>query len=87
MLFRSEIDPPQDAAMVSDPEEATVRRALTSETRDSYIAGFAAWRDRIAHEFSDAGVGYAMAVVGVETTDHLIRRVTAPRGAAMSASA
>ena len=87
VIAPEEIDPPRDAAMVSDPEATDVRRALTSETRDSYIAEFAAWRDRIAHEFTESGVGYATAVVGEETTDHLIRRITAPRGAGMSAIA
>jgi hypothetical protein len=71
--------------MVSDPESPTVRRALTGETRASYIAAYSAWRDRIAHDFTEAGVAYSPAVVGKETPEHLIRRVTAPRG--MSASA
>jgi len=46
---------------------------------------FSAWRDRIAHDFSDAGVAYSVAVVGDETTDHLIRRITAPRGISATA--
>jgi uncharacterized protein (DUF58 family) len=82
VIAGEEIDPPGDAAMVSDPESPSVRRALTGETRDSYIAAYAAWREQIAHEFSDAGVAYTQAIVGEETTDHLIRRITAPRGVA-----
>jgi len=85
VIAPEEIDPPRDAAMVSDPEAPAVRRALIGETRDAYIASYASWRDGLAHEFSDAGVSYSTAVVGDETADHIIRRLTAPRG--MSATA
>ncbi len=85
VIAREEIDPPREAAMVSDPEASSVRRALTGDTRDSYLTAFAAWRDRIAQDFTEAGVAYATAIVGEETPDHLIRRITAPRG--MSAKA
>jgi uncharacterized protein (DUF58 family) len=82
VIAPEEIDPPRDAAMVTDPEAVEMRRALTGDTRDAYIAAYSAWRDGIAHDFTEAGVGYATAIVGEETPDHLIRRVTAPRGVA-----
>jgi uncharacterized protein (DUF58 family) len=85
VIAREEIDPPPEAATVSDPEASEVRRALTMDTRGSYMAAYGAWRDRIAHDFTEAGVAYATAMVGDETPDHLIRRITAPRG--MSATA
>ena len=85
VIAQEELDPSREALTVADPETPGLRRALTSGTRDSYMAAFGAWRDRIAHDFSDAGVAYAMAVVGEETPDHLIRRITAARG--MSATA
>ena len=85
VIAAEEIDPASDAAMVSDPEAPSMRRALTGETRDSYVAAYSAWRDQIAHEFSDAGVGYTTAIVGDETPDHLVRRITAPRGVAATA--
>jgi uncharacterized protein (DUF58 family) len=85
VIAPEEIDPPREAAMVFDPETSSVRRALTGDTRDSYIAAYSAWRERTAHDFSEAGVAYSTAVVGDETPDHLIRRITAPRG--MSATA
>lgn len=85
VIAREEIDPPREAAMVSDPEDRGMRRALTDDTRDAYVAEFGAWRDRIAHEFTEAGVAYSTAVVGEETPDHLIRRITAPRGIAATA--
>jgi len=85
VIAREELDPTRDALTVSDPESAAVRRALTGDSRDQYITAFTAWRDRIAHDFSDAGVSLATAIVGAETPEHLIRRITAPRG--MSATA
>lgn len=85
VIAPEEIDPPREAAMVSDPEAADVRRALTGDTRDAYVAAYAAWRDRIAHDFTEAGVAYSTAIVGEETPDHLIRRIAAPRGVAATA--
>ena len=80
VLAREEIDPSRDAATVFDPESSGIRRALTNETRDAYISAYAAWREGIAHELSDAGIAYTAAVVGDEAPDHLVRRITAPRG-------
>jgi uncharacterized protein (DUF58 family) len=85
VIAREEIDPPRDAATVSDPEAPAVRRALTDDTREQYLAEYAAWRDRITHEFTEAGVSYTATIVGDETPDHLIRRITAPRGLAVTA--
>jgi uncharacterized protein (DUF58 family) len=82
VIAPEEIDPPREAATVSDPESPDVRRALTGETRDKYIAAYGEWREGIAHELTEAGVAYTAAIVGDETTDHLIRRITAPRGVA-----
>ncbi|MFL5524503.1 MAG: DUF58 domain-containing protein [Gemmatimonadaceae bacterium] len=82
VVAAEEIDPPREASMVTDPEAPGTRRALIGETRDGYVAAFAAWRDGLAHEFSDAGLAYSAAIVGDETPEHLIRRLTAPRGAA-----
>jgi hypothetical protein len=85
VIAGEEIDPPHDAAMVADPESPGLRRALIGETRDAYVATYGAWRDRIAHDFADAGVAYSVAIVGEETPEHLVRRLTVPR--AMSALA
>jgi hypothetical protein len=71
--------------MVTDPEAPEVRRALTGDTRELYVASYAAWRDRIAHDFTEAGLGYFAGIVGDETPDHLIRRIAAPRGVAATA--
>jgi uncharacterized protein (DUF58 family) len=80
-----EIDPPRETLLVSDPEQPDIRRPLTDDAREAYLAAFGAWRDRIAHEWSEAGVAYSVAVVGDEAADHLVRRITAPRGVAATA--
>ncbi len=80
-----EIDPPRETLLVSDPEAPDVRRPLTGDARDAYEIAYGEWREKLAHDWSDAGVTYTMAVVGEEAPDHLIRRITAPRGVAASA--
>ena len=80
IVAEEELDPPHRVATVTDPEQATVRRALTGATRDAYHAAFQAWRDRVAHDLADTGVSYTLAVAGEESAEHLIRRATAPRG-------
>jgi uncharacterized protein (DUF58 family) len=80
-----EIEPPQETLLVSDPEDPEIRRPLNADARDQYLRRFAEWRDAIAHDWSDAGVAYSVAVVGREDPDHIIRRVTSLRGIAASA--
>ena len=79
-----EIDPPRETLLVSDPEEPEIRRPLTRDARDAYLTSYAAWRERLAHDWSDAGVAFTQAIVGEEAPD-LIRRITAPRSIAASA--
>jgi hypothetical protein len=80
-----EIEPPRDTVLVADPEDPEVRRPLDADARDAYVKKFSEWRDRIAHDWSDAGVSYSVAIVGGEAADHIVRRVTAPRGMAVTA--
>jgi uncharacterized protein (DUF58 family) len=84
IIAPEEIDPPHETLLVSDPEESDVRRPLMGDARDAYIANYGEWREHIAHDWSDAGVSYTVAVVGDEAPDHVIRRVAAPRGLAAS---
>ena len=80
IIAPEEIDPPKETLLVSDPEDTDIRRPLTGDARDVYLKSFSAWREHIAHDWSEAGVAYSTAIVGEEGPDHLIRRVTAPRG-------
>jgi len=85
IIAPEEIDPPRETLLVSDPENADIRRPLTGDARDVYLKSFSAWREQIAHDWSEAGVSYSTAIVGEEGADHLIRRVTAPRGISATA--
>ena len=84
IIAPGEIDPARVAATVIDPEEPDLRRALIGETRDGYMRAFSDWRERIAQDFGDAGVAYTVAIVDDEAPEHLIRRITAPRGMAVT---
>jgi len=85
VIAQEEMDPPHETILVTDPEAPDVRRPLTGDARDVYLTSFAAWREGISHDWSDAGIAYTIAVAGAEATDHLIRRITAPRVVAASA--
>lgn len=85
VIAPQEIDPPKETLLVSDPEDPDVRRPLTGDARDAYLKSYSQWREHIAHDWSEAGVAYSIAIVGEEEPDHLIRRVTAPRGIAATA--
>jgi uncharacterized protein (DUF58 family) len=79
VVAQEELDPSHESTMVSDPEVVEIRRPMIGEARDRYVEKFASWRDEIAHEWSDAGISYTVAVTGAETVDHLIRRIAASR--------
>lgn len=85
VIAAEELEPSRESAMVSDPEAEEIRRPMIGEARQKYMASFAAWRDKLAHDLSDAGISYTMAVTGGEAPDHLIRRIASVRtGAAIA---
>jgi len=85
VVAHEELNPSRESAMVADPESEQIRRPMIGEARDRYVEAFARWRDELAHDWSDAGVAYTMAVTGEESPDHLIRRIAAIRtGAAIA---
>jgi uncharacterized protein (DUF58 family) len=83
VIAREEIDPPRHDALVADPEIPEYKRPMTGDARAHYVEAFARWREDIGHEWSDSGIDYTTAVTGGETVDHVIRRVTAMRGASI----
>ena len=85
IVAREELDPSHESAMVADPERDDIRRPMIGEARDQYVRAFGTWREELAHDWSDAGISYTMAVPDDETTDHLIRRIASIRtGAAIA---
>jgi uncharacterized protein (DUF58 family) len=83
VVASEEIEPARQTRLVSDPEASTIRRVLTAPARAAYVAAFTAWREQLGHDWSEAGIAYTMAITGAETIDHLVRRMTSPRGAAL----
>jgi hypothetical protein len=86
VVAREELDPSRENVMVSDPETPDVRRPMVGDARDRYVEAFAAWRESLAHDWSDTGISYTIGVTGEETPDHLIRRVAAARSGSGSAA-
>ncbi|HEY8165847.1 MAG TPA: DUF58 domain-containing protein [Gemmatimonadaceae bacterium] len=83
VIAHEELDPPRHDTLVADPENPEYKRPMIRDARDAYIDAFAQWRDEVGHEWSDSGINYTTAVTGEESVDHIIRRVTAVRGAAV----
>jgi hypothetical protein len=74
VVAREELDPPAQALLVSDPENAQLRRPLTAETRRDYLNAFGAWRDDLRREWVAAGAVYTM-VSTEEPADRAVRRI------------
>ena len=74
---REELDPPATAIIAVDPENAELERSLVSETREGYLAAFAAWRSELARAWREAGAAY-FEVPADEAADHAVRRIASP---------
>jgi len=79
IVASEELDPSRETLLVADPELPDVRRPMTRDSREEYLTAFASWRDQLSHALSDAGISYNVAVPGIETADHIVRRVAAGR--------
>ena len=74
VVAREELDPPAQALLVSDPENAQLRRPLIAETRREYLGAFGAWRDALRREWVAAGAVYTI-VSTDEPADRAVRRI------------
>jgi len=74
---REELDPPATAIIAVDPENAELERSLVSETREGYLAAFAAWRSELARAWREAGAAF-FEVPADEAADHAVRRIASP---------
>ncbi len=79
VVSRAELDPPRAAMLATDPEDASVVRPLTADTRDGYKAAFDVWRGAVARGWRDDGVAYHE-IVDDEPVDVLVRRLVAMPG-------
>lgn len=69
-----ELDPPATAMLATDPEQSTMRRALTPDTRTRYQEAFAAWRDSTARVWRQAGAMYEQTITD-EQPARVVRRI------------
>jgi uncharacterized protein (DUF58 family) len=74
VVAREELDPPAQSLLVSDPENAQLRRPLIAETRQEYLEAFGAWRDALRREWVAAGAVYTI-VSTDEPADRAVRRI------------
>jgi uncharacterized protein (DUF58 family) len=81
VVARAELDPAPRAMLATDPEDATIARPLTPESRAAYVARFAEWRATTARQWREIGAAYHE-VVDDEGADTVVRRLVTPPMAA-----
>lgn len=79
VIHADELDPPRRATLLSDPENAELRRPVTSETRREYLQRFGEWRERLARDWRMAGA-YYFSCVTTEPAPRAVRRIAEARG-------
>lgn len=77
VVAREELEPSSASIIAIDPERTELKRSLLAETREGYLAAFAAWRAELARAWREAGAAY-FEVPTDETTDHAVRRIALP---------
>lgn len=79
VIHSDELDPPRRATLLTDPEDDSLRRPVTSETRREYIERFGEWREQLAREWRMAGA-YYFACPTSEPAARAVRRIAEARG-------
>ena len=74
VVHSAELDPSPRPALVMDPERKDLRRPMTDDTRQRYLATFAAWRAELSQAWRSAGAFYTEAVTA-EPPAHAVRRI------------
>ncbi len=78
IVAREELEPVRGARLALDPENRSLRRPLSSATREAYAESFARWRAELAAGWRAAGAGYTMVVTDAPL-DRVVRQVVSPR--------
>jgi hypothetical protein len=78
IIHADEVDPPRGATLLSDPEDPSLRRPVTSETRRTYLENFGGWRESLARDWRMAGA-YYFACVTSEPVARAVRRIAEAR--------
>lgn len=79
LVATEELDPPGDALLAVDPEQAGMRRTLDGAARREYQRAFTVWLDEVASTLRMARVQYFRAETS-EPAAHVVRRVAGESG-------
>jgi uncharacterized protein (DUF58 family) len=79
VIHADELDPPKRATLLTDPEDISVRRPVTRETRREYLERFGEWREQLARDWRMAGA-YYFACATTEPAARAVRRIAEARG-------
>jgi uncharacterized protein (DUF58 family) len=82
VVAAEELEPDPNKLLLTDPEDPLLRRPMSRSARTEYLRRFAAWREELAHDWRRVGAIYSMAVPRAEPMRAMVRRITAPAGAA-----
>jgi uncharacterized protein (DUF58 family) len=75
VVAAEEMNPAAAVAVVTDPENADIRRAMSGDTRDGYMRAFGEWRATMAARWLASGAAYRLVVAGAEPVSHSVRRI------------
>jgi uncharacterized protein (DUF58 family) len=82
VVAREELEPSAGDAVVTDPEDPTIRRHLHRGDVRRYQETFTEWREALAEAWRAAGAIYEFATTS-DRADRIVRRITAPAGSAI----
>jgi uncharacterized protein (DUF58 family) len=80
LMTTEELDPPAEAQLAVDPEDAAIRRSLDAEGRQAYRTALDEWLRRMQDDFRLAGVRYVRALAS-EPAERIVRRVASDSAA------
>lgn len=83
IVSRAELEPPDDAMMATDPEDASCQRPLAASTRAAYVERFNEFRSRVAREMRADGIAYHE-VVDDAAPEVVVRRIVSPSAGAVA---
>lgn len=85
IVARDELEPRMLGPVVTDPEDAALRRPLDGSLVGEYQATFARWREGLAADWRAAGAVYHLATTD-DPPDRVVRSIVAPTAAAAAAA-
>ena len=78
VIHANEINPPKRTTLLTDPEDAEMKRPMTENTRRRYLHNFNDWRDELARDWRLSGSYYTQ-VISNEPIPRAVRRIAIPQ--------